>query len=83
MRLNKVTFGGWTFDHASGFKYFDVFVDNEYVGFAEKVYDSFVFWRLSDTGENFVGGHIGRYLDGVNYDSLDELEDGLETQEED
>lgn len=83
MTLKKVTFGGWTFDHDAGFKYFDVFVDNKYAGFAEKLYDSLVFWGLSDTGENFVGGHIGRYVDGVNYDSLDELEDDLETQEED
>ena len=78
MKANKVTFGGWTMDHDTRFKYFDVFVDNEYVGFAEKLYDSFVFWGLSDAGENFVGGHIGRYVDGVNYDSLDELEEDLE-----
>lgn len=79
MKVNKVTFGGLTMDHDTRFEYFDVFVDNKYVGFAEKLYDSFVFWRLSNTGENFVGGHIGRYVDGVNYDSLDELEDDLET----
>ena len=78
--MKKVTFGGFTFDHDAGFKYFDVFVDNNYVGFAEEFHDSFVFWKLSDTGENFVGGHIGRYSDGVGYDSLDELEDYLETQ---
>lgn len=78
--MKKVTFGGLTFDHDAGFKYFDVFVDNEYVGFAEEFHDSFAFWKLSDTGENFVGGHIGRYADAVNYDSLNELEDDLETQ---
>ena len=82
MKLKKVTFGGLTFDHDAGFKYFNVFVDNEYIGFAEKIYDSLVFWRLSDTGDNFVGGHIGRYVDSVDYDSLNELENNLETQEE-
>lgn len=79
--MKKVTFGGWSFDYDTGFKYFNVFVDNEYVGFVEKSDDSFVFWELSDTGKNFVGGHIGQYLDGVNYDSLDELKEDLETQE--
>lgn len=84
MKLKKVAFGGLTYDYDTGFKYYDVFVDNEYVGFAEKSDDSFVFfWELSDTGDNFVGGHIGRYVDGVGYDSLDELTDDLETQEED
>ena len=81
--MKKVTFGGLTFDHDASFKYFDVFVDNEYVGFAEEFPNSLVFWGLSDTGENFVGGHIGRYVDAVEYDSLDELEDDLETQDED
>lgn len=80
--MKKVTFGGLTFEHDAGFKYFDVFADNEYVGFVEKVYDNFVFWGLSDSGNNFVGGHIGRYVDAVNYYSLDELKDDLETQEE-
>ena len=79
--MKKVTFGGLTFDDAS-FEYLDIFVNGEYVGFAEKSTDGFVFWGLSDTGENFVGGHIGRYVDGVDYDSLDELKDDLETQEE-
>lgn len=84
MKLKKVAFGGLTYDYDTGFKYYDVFVDNEYVGFAEKSDDSFAFfWELSDTGDNFVGGHIGRYVDGVGYDSLDELTDDLETQEED
>lgn len=78
--MKKVTFGGLTFDHDVGLKYFDVFVDNNYVGFAEEFHDSFVFWALSDNGENFVGGHIGKYVDGVGYDSLDELEYDLETQ---
>lgn len=78
--MKKATFGGLNFDHDAGFEYFDIFVDNEYVGFAEKFDDSFVFWRLSDTGENFVGGHIGKYVDGVGYDSLEELKDDLETQ---
>lgn len=83
MKLKKVTFGGLTYDHDTGFKYYDVFVDNEYVGFVETFHDRFfVYWKLSDTGKNFVGGHIGRYIDGVNYDSLDELKDDLETQEE-
>ena len=63
--MKKVTFGGLTFDHDASFKYFDVFVDNEYVGFAEEFPNSLVFWGLSDTGENFVGGHIGRYVDAV------------------
>ena len=80
--MDKVTFGSLTFDHDASLEYFDIFVDNEYVGFVEKVYDSFVFWALSDTGENFVGGHIGRYVDSVKYDSFDELKDDLETQEE-
>ena len=80
--MKKVTFGGLTFDHDASFKYFDVFVDNEYIGFVEKFDDSFVFWGLSDNGENFVGGHVGRYVDAVGYDSLDELTDDLETQEE-
>lgn len=84
MKLKKVTFGGLNYDHDTGFNYFDVFVDNEYVGFVEKSGGSLVFfWGLSDTGDNFVGGHIGRYVDGVGYDSLDELTDDLETQEED
>lgn len=43
MKLKKVTFGGLTYDHDASFEYFDIFVDNEYVGFVEKVYDSFVF----------------------------------------
>lgn len=81
--MKKVTFGGLIFDHDACFKYFDVFVDNEYVGFAEEFPNSLVFWGLSDNGENFVGGHIGRYVDGVGYDSLDELENDLEMQEED
>ena len=81
--MKNVTFGGLSYDEDTGFKYFDVFVSDEYVGFAEKSDGSFVyFWGLSDTGDNFVGGHIGRYVDGVGYDSLDELEDYLETQEE-
>lgn len=80
-KFEKVTFGSVTFDHDTGFKYFDVFFDNHYVGFVEKFDDSFVFWGLSDTGDNLVGGHIGRYVDGVDYDSLDELKDDLETQE--
>ena len=79
--MKKVTFGSWDFDNDTGFNYFDAFVDNEYIGFVEKSDDSFVFWELSDNGENFVGGHVGRYVDGVDYDSLDELEDDLETQE--
>lgn len=79
MKLKNVTFGGATFDHDTGFKCFDVFVDKNYVGFFEKFDDSFVFWGLSDTGDNFVGGHVGRYVDGVEYDSLDELKDDLET----
>ena len=79
--MDKVTFGGLTFDHDAGFTYFNVLVNNNYVGFAEEFHDSFVFWRLSDTGKNFVGGHVGRYVNGVGYDSLDELEDDLETQE--
>lgn len=79
--MEKVTFGGLTFDHDAGFTYFDIFVDNNYVGFAEEFHDNFVYWGLSDTGENFVGGHIGRYVDGVGYDSLDELEDDLKNQE--
>lgn len=79
--MKKITFGGWTFDHDAGFKYFDIFVNNNYVGFAEEFHDSFVFWKLSDTGENFVGGHVGLYVDGVNYNSLDELENDLKTQE--
>lgn len=78
--MKKVTFGGLTFDHDTGFKYFNVFVDSEYVGFVESFDDSFVFWGLSNTGENFVGGHIGRYVDGVDYGSLDELKEDLETQ---
>lgn len=82
MKLKKVTFGGLTYDHDASFEYFDIFVDNEYVGFVEKVYDSFVFWGLSDTGDNSVVGHIGRYVDAVAYDSLDELKDDLETQKE-
>lgn len=82
MKLKNVTFGGLTFDHDAVFKYFDVFIDNEYVGFAEEFPNSLVFWGLSDTGKNFVGGHIGRYVDAVEYDSLDELKDDLETQEE-
>ena len=80
--MKNVTFGGLTFDHDTGFKYFDAFVDNEYAGFVEKVGDSFVFWGLSDTGENFVGGHIGRYVDEVEYVSIDALKDDLEMQEE-
>lgn len=80
--MKKVTFGGLTFDHDTSFKYFDVFVDNEYVGFAEEFPNSLVFWGLSDTGDNFVGGHIGRYVDGVEYDSLEELKKDLENQEE-
>lgn len=80
--MKKVTFGKMEFDYDTRFKYFDVFVDNDYAGFAEKFYDSFIFWGLSDAGENFVGGHIGRYVDGVSYDSLAELKDDLETQEE-
>ena len=80
--MRKVTFGGLTFDHDTSFKYLDVFVDNEYVGFAEKSTDGFVFWGSSDTGENFVGGHIGRYVDAVDYDSLSELEDDLAAQRE-
>ena len=80
--MDKVTFGSLTFDHDASLEYFDIFVDNEYVGFVEKVYDNFMFWELSDTGENFVGGHIGRYVDSVKYDSLDELENDLKTQEE-
>ena len=79
--MKKVTFGGLTFDDAS-FEYLDIFVNDEYVGFVEKFDDGFVFWGLSDTGKNFVGGHIGRYVDGVDYDSLDELKDDLEAQEE-
>lgn len=82
MKLKKVTFGGLTFDHDVCVKYSDVFVENKYVGFVEIFHDSLVFWGLSDTGENFVGGHVGRYVDSVEYDSLDELEDDLETQEE-
>lgn len=82
MKLKKITFGGLTFDPDVGFKYFNIFVDNKYAGFAEYSYDSLVFWGLSDVGENFVGGHIGRYVDGVVYGSLNELEDDLETQEE-
>ena len=31
----------------------------------------------------FVDGHIGRYVNSVNHDSLNELENDLETQEED
>ena len=81
MKLKKVTFGGLTYDHDTGFKYYDVFVDNAYVGFAEKSTDGFVFWGSSDSGDNFIGGHIGRYVDGVEYDSLDELKDDLEAQE--
>lgn len=81
-KKEKVTFGGWDFDDATGFKYFDVFVNGKYVGFVEKVDDGFVFWGLSDTGENFVGGHIGRYVNAVDYGSLDELKEDLETQEE-
>lgn len=80
--MDKVTFGGLIRDRDAGFTYFDLFIDNNYVGFAEEFHDSFVFWKLSDTGENFVGGHIGRYVDGVGYDSLDELEDDLKMQEE-
>ena len=80
--MKKVTFGGWDFDNATGFKYFDVFVDNEYVGFVEKFDNRFIFWGLSDNGENFVGGHIGRYVDAVDYDSLSELKEDLESQEE-
>ena len=80
--MDKVTFGGLTFDHDASLEYFDIFVDNKYIGFVEKVYNSFMFWGLSDTGENFVGGHIGQYVDSVKYDSLDELEDNLKTQEE-
>lgn len=81
--MKKVTFGSWDFDDDTGFNYFDVFVDNTYVGFVEKFDDdNFVFWGLSNTGDNFVGGHIGRYVDAVDYNSLDELKDDLETQEE-
>lgn len=80
--MEKVAFGGLTLDHDTSFEYIDIFVDNEYVGFVEKFDDSFVFWGLSDNGKNFIGGHIGRYVDGVNYDSLNDLEDDLKTQEE-
>lgn len=80
--MKKVTFGGLTLDHDACFKYFNVFVDNEYVGFVEEFPNSLVFWGISDTGKNFVGGHIGRYVDAVDYDSLSELEKGLENQEE-
>ena len=81
--MKKVTFSGLTYDYDTGFKYYDVFFDNEYVGFAEKSEESFVyFWGLSDDGNNLFGGHTGRYIDGVGYDSLDELTDDLETQKE-
>lgn len=76
----KVTFGGLSFDTDNVFKYYDVFVNDEYVGFAEKSTDGFVFWGSSDNGDNFIGGHIGRYVDGIDYDSLDELKEDLETQ---
>jgi len=83
MKFKNVTFGVLTYDYDTGFKYYDVFVDNEYVGFAEKSDESFVFFGgLSDTGDNFFGGQTGRYVDGVGYDSLDELTDDLEAQEE-
>lgn len=83
MKLKKVTFGGLTYDLDTGFKYYDVFFGNEYVGFAEKSDESFVFfWGLSDNGDNLFGGHTGRYVDGFGYDSLDELTDDLEAQEE-
>ena len=42
--MDKVTFGSLTFDHDASLEYFDIFVDNEYVGFVEKVYDNFMFW---------------------------------------
>lgn len=42
--MKKVTFGGLTYDYDTGFKYFDVFVDNEYCGFVEKSDNSFVFF---------------------------------------
>ena len=81
--MKNVTFGGLSYDEDTGFKYYDVFVSDEYVGFAEKSDGSFVyFWGLSDTGENFIGGHIGRYVDGVEYVSIDALKDDLEMQEE-
>lgn len=80
--MKKVTFSGLNFDTDDIFKYYDVFVNGEYVGFAEKATDGFVFWRGSDSGDNFIGGHIGRYVDGIDYDSLSELEEDLENQEE-
>lgn len=76
--MKKVTFGGLKFDTDDVFAYYDMFVNDKYVGFAEKSTDGFVFWSLSDNGDNFIGGHIGRYVDGVYYSSLDELKEDLE-----